>query len=159
MNYTLFTEKILSIARSLAAMQLLADHDGDGDGPHPLTPLLDDFRKPVVRQLMLQAYIDMTLNLRRYIDDAYIPEPDSEFDRFTLSIITPSGFGSVEADLLLAAMEQFIALSTAAAVLRSWHPDDLRPAEAFSTLAAEYLAKALSLISPQIPRAITPCFG
>ena len=32
MNYTLFTEKILSIARSLAAMQLLADHDGERTG-------------------------------------------------------------------------------------------------------------------------------
>ncbi len=158
MNYTLYPEKILPIARSLAAMQILADNDGEGDGAHPLSPLLDDFRRPLVKQLMLQAYIDMTLSLRRYIDEAYIPKADMEFDRFTLTVAEPRGFGSVEADMLLAAMEQIIALNTVAAVMRSWRPDRPESAQPFITLAAHYLTRAHTLLSPPIPPAISPLF-
>lgn len=154
MNYTLNPETILPIARSLAAMQILADNDGEGDGSHPLGPLLDDFRLPLVKQLMLQAYTDMIMHLRRYIDDADIPQPGKDFDRFTLSIITPPGFGSVESDMLLTAMEQIIALNTVTAVLRSWRPESPGYAAPFATLAAEYLARAHNLLTPPCPKAI-----
>ncbi|MDE6415776.1 MAG: hypothetical protein K2K68_01965 [Duncaniella sp.] len=156
MNYTLYTEKILPIARSLAAMQILADNHGEGDGAHPLSPLLEDFRLPLVKQLMLQSYIEMTINLRRYIDEAEIPQADMDFDRFNLSFNTPRGFGSVEADMLLSAMEQIIALGTVASVMRVWRPESPAAANAFSNLAAEYLARALSLLLPPFPKAILP---
>lgn len=158
MNYTLYLEKILPVARALAAMQVLTDSDGDGEGNHPLSPLLDDFRLPVVRPLMLQAYLDMILHLRRYIDEVEIPQPDDDFTTFSLSVTTPAGFGSVESDLLLGAMEQIIALGTVTAILRTRMTDSGKACEAYATLAAEYLAKALSILSPPFPPAIMPLY-
>ncbi len=162
MNYTLYLEKILPIARALAAMQVLTDGDGgDGrDNDHPLSPLLDDFRLPVVRPLMLQAYLSMVLEMRRYIGEVEIPEPDDDFTELSLSVTVPAGFGGVEADMLLSAMEQIIALGTVTAILRSRMPDGSseNAIAAFSTLAAEYMAKALSILAPPFPPAVMPLY-